>query len=163
MGKISIQVLLVFLFLLFFRSFLAAQEHSLILSSSGSASTSGIPAIQDEDLLLYTPGLSQGPDMFFSRLNWKTLVGDGSGNGKYDDVPSDIDGIHLGTDGGAQPLIYDFYFSLDTSLTFSSGETVEVLDIGVRRSKFLSEDKAVVIVPNVDLSKSQIVNYSHSR
>ena len=40
-------------------------------------------------------------------------------------------------------------------------EIVEVINIGIRRSKFLSEDKkAIVIVPNVDLSKNKIVNFT---
>ncbi|MBU1997940.1 MAG: mechanosensitive ion channel, partial [Candidatus Omnitrophica bacterium] len=44
-----------------------------------------------------------------------------------------------------------------------SGETVKVLDIGVRRSKFLSEEKAIIIVPNLELSKSKIVNYTYGQ
>jgi len=42
-----------------------------------------------------------------------------------------------------------------------SGEKVKVLDIGIRRSKFASDDKAIIIVPNLDLSKSKIVNYAY--
>ncbi|MGB2706495.1 MAG: mechanosensitive ion channel domain-containing protein [Candidatus Omnitrophota bacterium] len=63
-------------------------------------------------------------------------------------------------------IIAGFLIMVDTPFTegdrikLPSGEVVEVLDIGVRRSKFLSEDKAIVIVPNVDLSKSKIVNYT---
>ena len=36
-----------------------------------------------------------------------------------------------------------------------------VLNIGVRRSKFKAEDGSIVIVPNLDLSKSKIVNYTY--
>ena len=63
-------------------------------------------------------------------------------------------------------IIAGFLIMIDTPfiegdrIKLPSGEIVEVLDIGVRRSKFLSEDKAIVIVPNVDLSKSKIVNYT---
>ena len=39
---------------------------------------------------------------------------------------------------------------------------MKVLEIGIRRSKFLSEDKAIVIVPNLDLSKKKIVNYTYN-
>jgi len=42
------------------------------------------------------------------------------------------------------------------------GEKVRVMEIGIRRSKFFSEEKAIIIVPNLDLSKSKIVNYTHA-
>ncbi len=63
-------------------------------------------------------------------------------------------------------IIAGFLIMIDTPfvegdrIKLPSGEIVDVLDIGVRRSKFLSVDKAIVIVPNVDLSKSKIVNYT---
>ncbi|MCD6080314.1 MAG: mechanosensitive ion channel [Candidatus Omnitrophica bacterium] len=41
---------------------------------------------------------------------------------------------------------------------------VKVLDIGIRRSKFLKlDDNAIVIIPNLDLSKSKIINYTYAR
>lgn len=58
-------------------------------------------------------------------------------------------------------IMVDRPFRIGDRIKLPSGETVEVLDIGVRRSKFLSEDKAIIIVPNVDLSKSKIVNYTY--
>ena len=42
-----------------------------------------------------------------------------------------------------------------------SGEKVTVLKVGARRSQFLAEDKTVIIVPNTDLSKSKIVNFTY--
>ncbi len=66
-------------------------------------------------------------------------------------------------------IISGFLIMVDTpfvegdKIKLPSGEIVEVLDIGVRRSKFLAEDKAIVIVPNVDLSKKKIVNYTCPR
>ncbi len=56
----------------------------------------------------------------------------------------------------------DRSFKIGDRIKLPTGELVEVLDIGVRRSKFLSEDKAIVIVPNLDLSKKKIVNYTYS-
>ena len=45
-----------------------------------------------------------------------------------------------------------------------SKKLVEVLSIGIRRSKFLSENKKeVIIMPNIDLSKSKIVNYTYAK
>lgn len=58
-------------------------------------------------------------------------------------------------------IMIDRPFRIDDKIKIPSGEIVTVLDIGVRRSKFLSEDKAIIIVPNVDLSKSKIVNYTY--
>ena len=58
-------------------------------------------------------------------------------------------------------IMLDSPFEIGNKIKLPSGEVVEVLDIGVRRSEFLSEDKAIIIVPNLDLSKSKIVNYTY--
>lgn len=58
-------------------------------------------------------------------------------------------------------IMVDRPFRLGDKIKLPSGEIVKVLDIGIRRSKFLSEDKAIIIVPNLELSKSKIVNYSY--
>ncbi len=58
-------------------------------------------------------------------------------------------------------IMVDTPFRIGDRIKIPSGEIVEVLDIGARRSKFLSEDKAIIIVPNVDLSKSKIINYTY--
>lgn len=58
-------------------------------------------------------------------------------------------------------IMVDVPFMVGDKVKLPTGEVVEVLDIGVRRSKFLSEDKAIVIVPNLNLSKSKIVNYTY--
>lgn len=58
-------------------------------------------------------------------------------------------------------IMVDSPFNIGDRIKLPSGEVVEVLDIGVRRSEFLSEDKAIIIVPNLDLSKSKIVNYTY--
>jgi len=60
-------------------------------------------------------------------------------------------------------IMVDIPFRIGDRIKLPSGEDVEVLDIGVRRSKFVSEDKKrVLIVPNLDLSKSKIVNYTYA-
>lgn len=58
-------------------------------------------------------------------------------------------------------IMVDKPFRLNDKIKLPSGEIVQVLDIGVRRSKFLSEDKAIIVVPNLDLSKSKIINYTY--
>lgn len=58
-------------------------------------------------------------------------------------------------------IMVDRPFRPGDKIKIPSGEVVKVLDIGVRRSKFLAEDKAIIIVPNLALSKSKIVNYTY--
>ena len=60
-------------------------------------------------------------------------------------------------------IMVDRPFSIGDIIKLPSGEKVKVLSIGIRRSKFvLEEENAIVIVPNLELSKSKIVNYSHT-
>ena len=59
-------------------------------------------------------------------------------------------------------IMVDRPFKIGDRIKLPTGEMVEVLEIGTRRSKFLSEDKAIIIVPNLDLSKKKIVNYTYS-
>ncbi len=58
-------------------------------------------------------------------------------------------------------IMVDRPFRIGDKIKIPSGEIVEVLEIGIRRSRFLAEDKAIVIVPNLDLSKSKIVNFTY--
>lgn len=61
-------------------------------------------------------------------------------------------------------IMVDRPFSIDDEIKLPSGEKVKVLDIGIRRSKFLNlEDNAIIIVPNLDLSKSKIINYTYGK
>jgi len=58
-------------------------------------------------------------------------------------------------------IMVDRPFSVGDRIQIPSGEKVEVLDVGIRRSRFLAEDKAIVIVPNLELSKSKIINFTY--
>ena len=58
-------------------------------------------------------------------------------------------------------IMIDRLFSVGDNIRLPSGEKVRVVDIGIRRSKFIAEDKAIIIVPNLELSKSKIVNYTY--
>ena len=61
-------------------------------------------------------------------------------------------------------IMVDRPFRLGDKIKLPSAEVVKVLDIGVRRSKFLSQDNdAIIIVPNLELSKSKIVNYTYGQ
>jgi MscS family membrane protein len=59
-------------------------------------------------------------------------------------------------------IVIDRPFRVGDEIKLPSGEKVVVLRIGNRRSKFRSEDGSIVIVPNLDLSKSKIVNYTYT-
>ncbi|MFC1709781.1 mechanosensitive ion channel family protein [Candidatus Omnitrophota bacterium] len=59
-------------------------------------------------------------------------------------------------------IMIDRPFRIGDEIKLPSGEEVLVIDIGIRRSKFVSEDKkAIIIIPNIDLSKSKIVNFTY--
>jgi small-conductance mechanosensitive channel len=60
-------------------------------------------------------------------------------------------------------IMIDAPFRIGDRIKLPSGEIVRVLDIEVRRSTFLSEDKkTIIIVPNLDLSKSKIANFTYA-
>ena len=58
-------------------------------------------------------------------------------------------------------IMVDRPFRLDDKVKLPGGETVKVLNIGIRRSRFLSDDNAIIIMPNLELSKSKIINYTY--
>jgi len=58
-------------------------------------------------------------------------------------------------------IMVDRPFREGDSMKLPSGEKVIALEIGVRRSRFLAEDGSIIIVPNLDLSKSKIVNFTY--
>lgn len=58
-------------------------------------------------------------------------------------------------------IMVDCPFSVGDDIKLPSGERVKVLDIGIRRSRFLSADKGIVIMPNSALSKDKITNYTY--
>ncbi len=60
-------------------------------------------------------------------------------------------------------IMIDRPFRVKDKIKLPSGETVEVLDIGIRRSRFLSSDGAIIIYPNLELSKSKIINYTYGK
>ena len=60
-------------------------------------------------------------------------------------------------------IMVDRPFKVGDEIKLPTGERVKVLKIGNRRSQFRGEEDALIIVPNLDLSKSKIVNYSEVR
>lgn len=61
-------------------------------------------------------------------------------------------------------IMIDRPFRVGDDIKLPSGEKVKVLEIGTRRSRFLnSEDKSIIIMPNLDMSKSKVVNFTYGR
>ncbi|MBI2047168.1 mechanosensitive ion channel [Candidatus Pacearchaeota archaeon] len=60
-------------------------------------------------------------------------------------------------------IMVDRPFRMGDEIQLPSGEKVRVLSIGVRRSRFLNQDKAIIIMPNLELSKSKIVNFTYGK
>lgn len=58
-------------------------------------------------------------------------------------------------------IMLDRPFSVGDTIKLPTGEKVTVRNIGIRRSQFVGEDKAIIIMPNVELSKNKIVNYTY--
>ena len=58
-------------------------------------------------------------------------------------------------------IMVDQPFRVGDKIKLPSGEIVTVKEVGIRRSKFFLDDQAIIIVPNVDLSKNKIVNFSY--
>ena len=60
-------------------------------------------------------------------------------------------------------IMTDKPFRVKDYIKLISGEKVIVQDIGVRRSRFVLEDKSgILIIPNSDLSKSKIINFTYA-
>jgi MscS family membrane protein len=61
-------------------------------------------------------------------------------------------------------IMIDRPFRVGDEIKLPSGERVRALDIGVRRSRFLNlDDGSIVIVPNLDLSRSKVINYTYGK
>lgn len=58
-------------------------------------------------------------------------------------------------------LMIDRPFRKGDRVQLSSGETVDVYDIGLRSSKFMTFDNTLVIVPNNELVKAKVTNLSY--
>ena len=58
-------------------------------------------------------------------------------------------------------IMIDRPFHSGDRIKIPSGEGVEVLTIGARRSSFITDENTVIIVPNLNLSNSKIINYTY--
>jgi small-conductance mechanosensitive channel len=58
-------------------------------------------------------------------------------------------------------IMLDRPFNRGDRVILSSGETVDVYDIGLRSSKFLTFDNTLIVVPNLELVRSKVNNLSY--
>ncbi len=58
-------------------------------------------------------------------------------------------------------ILIDRPFRPGDKIKIPSGEVVTVVNIGIRRTTFLSEEKFMIIVPNTDLSSNKIINFTY--
>jgi MscS family membrane protein len=61
---------------------------------------------------------------------------------------------------GAFAILTDKPYKVGDRIELSTGEYGDVLDIGLRSTRLLTLDNRVIIIPNADISKSRISNYS---
>ncbi|MBI1849579.1 MAG: hypothetical protein HYR85_04490 [Planctomycetes bacterium] len=109
----------------------SAQPRALVISTSGDAATAQLPDIDDEELLVLTPGSGRPIGSFLSDLSWRAVLGDANGNGNFDDEPAEVDAIAFPPGLRGRPTIYDAYVSFGSTQHFTSGE--EALDGDVVR------------------------------
>jgi hypothetical protein len=100
----------------------AAQTWALVTSTSGDAATADLPDIDDEEILVVTPGSGRAIATFLSDLTWEVVLGDANRNGRFDDEPAEVDAIAFLPGAPARPTIYDAYVSFGSSRTFVSGQ-----------------------------------------
>jgi Small-conductance mechanosensitive channel len=61
---------------------------------------------------------------------------------------------------GAFAILTDKPYKVGDRIELSTGEYGDVTDIGLRSTRLLTLDNKVIIIPNADISKSRISNYS---
>ncbi len=61
---------------------------------------------------------------------------------------------------GAFAILTDKPYKVGDRIELSTGEYGDVVDIGLRSTRLLTLDNKVIIIPNADISKSRISNYS---
>jgi MscS family membrane protein len=61
---------------------------------------------------------------------------------------------------GAFAVLTDRPFRIGDRIELASGEYGDVIDIGLRSTRVKTLDNKVIIIPNADISKSRITNYS---
>jgi small-conductance mechanosensitive channel len=58
-------------------------------------------------------------------------------------------------------IVIDKPFKIGDRIKLATGEIGEIIEIGMRRTKILSPENNVIIVPNSEIAKTRIVNFSY--
>ena len=58
-------------------------------------------------------------------------------------------------------IIIDKPFKIGDRIKLATGEIGEIIEIGLRRTKILSPENNIIIVPNSEIAKTRIVNFSY--
>lgn len=61
---------------------------------------------------------------------------------------------------GAIAILMDKPYKIGDRIELSTGELGDVVDIGMRSTRIRTLDNRIIIIPNSDISKSRIINYS---
>ena len=110
-----------------------AQEHSLLLSTSGDAATQSATYanIDDEEVLVFSPPGQSEPVEFLSDIAWEVILGDADADGAFDDEPGEVDALHLPVEFVGRPTLFDMYVSFSSTESLIDG--TDVLDGDVVR------------------------------
>lgn len=105
----------------------AAQGSRLLVSTETDAVAAGGKdgPFREEDVLF----LGDGPSAFVTAQNWRVLVGDGDGDGHFDDEPSEVDALAVVPGSPARPSAFDLLVSFSADRTFASGEKARDGDV----------------------------------
>ena len=94
-----------------------AQDHTLLFSTSGDATTAGgtYPDIDDEEIVALTWHGLADPAEFVSDFAWEAILGDIDGDGAFDDEPGELDALHIAVPAGVRPTLFDAFVSFSAT------------------------------------------------
>ena len=58
-------------------------------------------------------------------------------------------------------IMFDQPFRIGNRIKLPTGETGDVFGIGLRSTKILDSDNNVIVIPNAELTKSRVINFSY--
>ncbi len=119
---------------------------AILLVPDLGASTSDLrfPDIDDEEIVAFDPETGEILP-FLQDSNWRSLLGDADGDGRFNDVPAQVDAI--AAMGGSVSSAYDLLYSFTTDRTFLGGTVARDGDL----VRLLPGGGAEIVVSEEDL------------